>query len=121
MNKIKLTDAAITHLTSLIDKNKNHIGFRLSLKKTGCSGYSYVPNIITEINPSDIHFIAHPDLPVYLDSQWADVFKDLVIDYIEDTSLGIKQKRLVFINPNEQNRCGCGESFTLGEKPDDKK
>jgi Fe-S cluster assembly iron-binding protein IscA len=26
---------------------------------------------------------------------------------------GLKQKRLVFINPKEKGRCGCGESFTI--------
>ena len=39
--------------------------------------------------------------------------KDLVIDYVSDAITGIKQKRLVFVNPNEKNRCGCGESFTI--------
>jgi Fe-S cluster assembly iron-binding protein IscA len=37
----------------------------------------------------------------------------LLVDFIEETTNVLKQKRLVFINPKETGRCGCGESFTI--------
>ena len=109
---ITLTDAAVQHLKSMLEKHTNGIGFRLSIKKTGCSGYAYVPRIIEKIIGTDTHFLAQ-DLPVYIDPASEEFVKDLVIDYVEEASIGLKQKRLVFINPNEKNRCGCGESFTI--------
>jgi iron-sulfur cluster assembly accessory protein len=109
---ITLTDAAAEHIHHMLDKNPKGAGFRLSIKKTGCSGYAYVPEIIETIKTDDIHFVAQHELHVYVDPLCQDFIKDLVIDYVADNT-GIKQKRLVFINPNEKNRCGCGESFTI--------
>lgn len=110
---ITLTDAAAEHLKSMLTKNEKGIGFRLSIKKTGCSGYAYLPSIIETVVEKDIHFVAQNGLPVFVDPNCEQFIKDLVIDYVDDNHAGIKQKRLVFINPNEKNRCGCGESFTV--------
>lgn len=111
---ISLTDAAIEHILKIMEQSNNSIGFRLSLKKTGCSGYAYVPDVIKQeqVKANDFHFIAQQNLHVYVDSEHEDFLKGTLIDYVADTNVGLKQKRLVFINPNEKNRCGCGESFT---------
>ncbi|HEX2549000.1 MAG TPA: iron-sulfur cluster assembly accessory protein [Gammaproteobacteria bacterium] len=111
MNPISLTDSAIKHLLEMLTKQKNGVGFRLSLKKTGCSGSQYVPEIIEKTLEEDLHFMAG-DLPVYLDPACLSFIEGLTIDYVEDKTMGIKQKRLIYINPHEKNRCGCGESFT---------
>lgn len=108
---ISLTDAAIDHIKKMLVQNHKGIGFRLSIKKTGCSGYAYVPNIIEEAKQTDIHF-SQNGLDVYVDPDCQEFVTNLVIDYVADNA-GLKQKRLVFINPNEKNRCGCGESFTI--------
>lgn len=113
MNPIlTLTDAAFSHIITMLEKNKNSIGFRLSIKKTGCSGYAYVPEIIERVNENDLHFTQN-HLKIYVDRNSETFIYGLIIDYVSDESLGIKQKKLVFINPNEKNRCGCGESFTI--------
>lgn len=112
MNVITITDAAATHIKNMMDKRGGGAGFRLSIKKTGCSGYSYVPDIIDQVNPNDIHFVAADQLDVYVDSAHEKILAGVTIDYVAENT-GLKQKRLVFINPNEKNRCGCGESFTL--------
>jgi len=111
MNTITLTEAASKHIKSMLAKDNSNIGFRLSIKKTGCSGYAYVPQIIDKINENDLYFLER-EIPMYLDPAAKSFVEGLVIDYVAD-SIGLKQKRLVFINPNEKNRCGCGESFTL--------
>lgn len=114
MNQIiTLTDAAATHIKQMLENRSGGIGFRLSIKKTGCSGLAYVPNIIAEVNQTDIHFVAQEGLPVYVDSLCKAFVNGLIIDYVSERGTGLKQKRLVFINPNEKNRCGCGESFTI--------
>lgn len=112
-NPISLSDAAVAHIKSMLEKNTKGIGFRLSVKKTGCSGFAYQPNIIEKAVEGDIHFIAQDDLPVYVDPECLNYIKDLMIDYVAQEMSGLKQKRLVFVNPNEKGRCGCGESFTI--------
>lgn len=110
---ITFTDAAAAHIKQMLIKQTNGLGFRLSIKKTGCSGYAYVPAIIEKILPEDIHFVAQDQLPVYIDPASESFLKDVLVDYVADSKEGLKQKRLVFMNPNEKNRCGCGESFTI--------
>jgi len=110
---IILTDAAVQHIKSMLKKTSNSVGFRLSIKKTGCSGYAYVPTIVEHVTPNDLHFTAQEGLPIYIDPACENFIKGVVIDYVADNNVGLKQKRLVFINPNEKNRCGCGESFTI--------
>lgn len=109
---ITFTDAATSHIKKMLEKNTKGIGFRLSIKKTGCSGYAYVPDIIELPIENDIHFITRDGLHVYIDPTAENLLKDVLVDYVAD-GIGLKQKKLVFINPNEKNRCGCGESFTI--------
>lgn len=109
---ISLTETAIEHVKKMLEKNEHGQGFRLSIKKTGCSGYAYVPDIVAQAKENDIHFI-QDGLNVYVDPACEEFVAGLVIDYVADDAIGLKQKRLVFINPQEKNRCGCGESFTI--------
>ena len=113
MKILSLTDAAVIHIKKMIEKRGKGIGFRLTLKKTGCSGFSYVPTIIDEITETDFHFVAQEGLHIYIDPTYQAFLKDIVIDYAEEEHAGLKQKRLLFLNPHEKNRCGCGESFTI--------
>lgn len=112
MTIITLTESAASHIKNMLTKQQDAVGFRLSIKKTGCSGYSYVPEIINHKKENDIHFVLENGLNVYVDPTCEVFIKGVVIDYVLDNT-GLKQKRLVFINPNEKNRCGCGESFTI--------
>lgn len=111
-NLITLTENAMKHIKKMVAQNPKGTGFRLSIKKTGCSGYAYVPNVIEEIKVEDIRF-TQDGLDVFVDPACKEFIKGLVIDYQADHNISLKQQRLVFINPNEKNRCGCGESFTI--------
>lgn len=113
MNSIvTLTDAAVTHIQNMISKQEGSNAFRISIKKTGCSGYAYVPNIVAAGEANDIEITTSQGLQVYVDPKCVDFISGTIIDYVIDNA-GLKQKRLMFINPNEKNRCGCGESFTI--------
>lgn len=106
---ITLTAAASDYIRKMIRK-ENGMGFRLTIKKTGCSGYSYLPTVVAEANTSDLK-IEKDHITILIDPLWAHVFEDVRIDYIEEEKSGLKQKKLVFNNPKESGRCGCGESF----------
>jgi iron-sulfur cluster assembly protein len=110
---ITFTDAAVAHITGMLKKDGG-LGFRLSVKKTGCSGFAYLPAIVDEIKADDIHFVAKDNLQIFVDPKALEFFDELVVDFVEEESHVLKQKRLVFINPKETGRCGCGESFTVG-------
>lgn len=106
---ITMTETAQTYINKMIAKD-NGLGFRLSVKKTGCSGFSYQPTIVAEVKEADIHMVIN-GIDVYIDAGWQHVLTNLQIDYVEDEKSGLKQKKLVFTNPQETSRCGCGESF----------
>jgi iron-sulfur cluster assembly protein len=109
---ITISDAAGMYIKKMLEKDAG-TGFRISVKKTGCSGYSYLPAIVKEINPADLVLEISSGIKVYVDSKWLDLLQGLCVDYTEEEKTGLKQKRLVFTNPNEASRCGCGESFHI--------
>lgn len=108
-NLVKITPAASAYINKMVKKD-NGIGFRLSVKKTGCSGYSYYPQVIATAVASD-QVEEIDGVSIYIDTSWLHLLRDVEIDYVEEDKSGLKQKRLVFTNPNESSRCGCGESF----------
>jgi iron-sulfur cluster assembly accessory protein len=108
---LNFTEAALAYIQGMLLKNKS-LGFRITVKKTGCSGYSYAPTVISELVAGDLHFTTKNALNIYIDPLCVDYVKGLTVDFVEEKKEGsLKQKRLVFINPNEKSRCGCGESF----------
>lgn len=119
---IQLTESAAQHIKKNIaaqenlnqPNEQNSVGFRLSVKKMGCTGYGYVTDIVADAPESDIHLNVN-GINIFVDAQAVDVLKGTTIDWVEQ---GLGQKVLIFNNPNAVNACGCGESFNV-EKRDD--
>jgi iron-sulfur cluster assembly accessory protein len=109
MSIISLTDAAKAHIQNMLKTKDKNAAFRLSVKKTGCSGYMYVPEIVSQKKGTDIE-IHESDILIYIDEAAVPFIKGTVIDYVKK-SLGVSQ--LEFQNPNADSLCGCGESFNL--------
>lgn len=108
---LNFTDAAVSYIKNMIIQLQGR-AFRISIKKTGCSGYSYAPSVVNQGSEGDIYQRVQDSFDVFLDPQCVDLLKGLLVDFIEEKKEGtLKQKKLVFINPNEKSRCGCGESF----------
>ena len=108
---ITITQSAVTYITKMLAKNAGG-GLRLSIKKTGCSGYSYLPEIVSEGRSGDT-VIDVQGVSIILDTTWLHLLDGVQIDYIEEEKSGLKQKRLLFTNKKEAGRCGCGESFHI--------
>lgn len=108
---ITLTEAASGYIKKKIIEQSG-VGFRLTIKKKGCSGFSYASSIIHEIIAED-YLIETQDIKIFIDRKWLDLINGIRIDYVEEKKTGIKQKKLVYINPKETSRCGCGESFNV--------
>lgn len=113
-HNIWVTDSAAKHFKNMIE-NVGAQGVRLTIKKTGCSGYSYETSLVKEKMADDFLVPLENGISLLIDTQWLSLFNGLTIDFIEEKKNGIKQKHLVFNNPKESGRCGCGESFHLDE------
>ena len=105
---ITLTEAAADRVKSFLEKRGSGAGLRLGVKTTGCSGMAYVLEFADEIEAHDTVFedkgvkiIVNPKSLAYLDGTELDFAR-------EGLNEGFK-----FNNPNESDRCGCGESFTV--------
>lgn len=104
---IELTEAARQRILSCLHENK-HSALRLSLKKTGCSGLSYVLDYVDMKQVDDIT-VELDDKFIFIEKKSFPYLKGVKIDYVRQ---GINQK-FTFENPNQTGQCGCGESFSV--------
>jgi iron-sulfur cluster assembly protein len=109
---VQFTENAIAHIHKVIDLRGSGSGFRLSVKKTGCNGYMYQPEVVDQHQEGDHHLLLADDLSVYIDAGALEFLKGTIVDYVES---GMGQKKLMFNNPNAVGECGCGESFNIKE------
>ncbi|MDI1351508.1 MAG: iron-sulfur cluster assembly accessory protein [bacterium] len=107
---LSLSESAVNHLISYLTKNSEHKGVRLSVKKTGCSGLSYVVDYIKEPIEGDMVMPLAKEYLICIDKSSYPFLKDMHIDYVKQ---GLNSK-FIFNNPNQTGQCGCGESFTVG-------
>ncbi|OOG21432.1 iron-sulfur cluster assembly protein IscA [Thioalkalivibrio denitrificans] len=105
---ITLTDNAADRVKSFLAKRGKGVGVRLGVRTTGCSGMAYVIEFADELEEGDTVFedkgvkvIVNPKSLVYLDGTELDFAR-------EGLNEGFR-----FNNPNEKDRCGCGESFSV--------
>jgi iron-sulfur cluster assembly protein len=105
---ISISEAAARHVTRYITKRGKGVGVRLGVKTTGCSGLAYKLEYADEIAPEDVVFEDN-GVKVLIDPK--------SLAYIDGTQLDFVREGLNegfrFNNPNERDRCGCGESFRI--------
>ena len=105
---IHLSDAARRHILSYLT-SQGYKGVRLSVKKTGCSGLSYVIDYVDEPLVNDVVESLINDYIVCIDKASYPYLRGMEMDYVKQ---GLNFK-FVFNNPNQTGQCGCGESFTV--------
>lgn len=106
---ITVTDTAAKKIRQLIER-RGGIGIRLGVKTTGCSGLAYVLEYVDKYEHEvGVTNFAHPNFAILVDAKAQAYLNGTTIDYVrEGLNEGFK-----FINPNERDRCGCGESFRI--------
>jgi iron-sulfur cluster assembly protein len=109
---IHLTKSAEMHLAGLRKKSSGPGAWLLSLQRTGCSGFSYDFKWMEHMADDSVKVFENNDFAVFLDAQYASWLDGLQIDLETDT---IGLKKLVYHNPREAGRCGCGQSFSVKE------
>ncbi len=106
---ITLSDRAAERVKEIMSKAKESIiGVRVGVASGGCAGMSYVMEYAKKANPND-EIIEDKGVRVLIDPK--------AIMYLLGTEMDYKKEELsssfVFKNPNETERCGCGESFKI--------
>ncbi len=104
---IKLTDNAAARIKEIISKSDaKTIGVRVGIKSGGCAGMSYSMEYAKDKRAND-EVIEDKGVKVFIDPT--------AIIYLLGTEMDYKKEnfssQFVFNNPNETERCGCGESF----------
>jgi len=87
---------------------KNSVGVRVGVKSGGCAGMSYVMEYAKEVNPND-ELIEEKGVKLYIDPAATMYLLGTEMDYKKEEF----SSTFVFNNPNETERCGCGESFKV--------
>ena len=106
---IKLSDNAANRIKEIISNAKKEtLGVRVSVKSGGCAGMEYVLEYAQEVNPSD-EMIEEKGVKVFIDPSAIIYLIGTEMDYKKDEF----SSSFVFNNPNETERCGCGESFKI--------
>lgn len=105
---ITLTETAADRVQTFLQNRGKGIGLRLGVKTSGCSGMAYIMEFADEIQPEDKVF-EDRGVKVIIDAKSLLYLDGTEVDYTkEGLNEGFK-----FNNPNEKDRCGCGESFTV--------
>ena len=106
---IKLSDKAANRIKEIISNaEKETLGVRVGVKSGGCAGMEYVLEYAKKINPND-EMIEDKGVKVFIDPSAIIYLLGTEMDYKKDEF----SSSFVFNNPNETERCGCGESFKV--------
>jgi iron-sulfur cluster assembly protein len=107
---IIVTSKAQTKIKENLAKRGKGVGIRIGVKTTGCSGMAYVieyvDNYEAEIGVTNY---AQPDFAVLISAKDEPYLNGLTMDWVRN---GLNEG-FDFQNPNERDRCGCGESFRV--------
>ena len=106
---IKLSDNAANRIKEIMSKAESSaIGVRVGVKSGGCAGMSYIMEYAIEAKKNE-EVIEDKGVKVFIDSNAIMYLLGTEMDYKTDKF----SSQFVFKNPNETERCGCGESFKV--------
>ena len=105
---ISLTENAAKKIQQTLARRGHGVGIRVGVKTTGCSGLAYVLEYVD--NPTDDDQRTECNgCQIFVDPKSCPYVQGLTIDYVRK---GLNEG-FEFSNPNERDRCGCGESFRV--------
>ncbi|GAB2654133.1 HesB/IscA family protein [Arenimonas aestuarii] len=104
---ITLTPAAVERIRTYQAQTPGTLGLRFGVRKSGCTGFAYVVDMAQAAGPDDTVFETG-GVAVYVDAHSLPQVDGTEIDFV---SQGLNQQ-FVFRNPNVEDACGCGESFS---------
>ena len=107
---ITVTDTATKKIKQLLIKRGQGVGIRLGVRTTGCSGLAYTMEYVDKYD-AEVGVInySQKDFVVLVDTKSEVYLNGLTMDWVRN---GLNEG-FDFKNPNEKDRCGCGESFRV--------
>ena len=105
---ITITNNAAKKIKHNLAKRGSGIGIRIGIRTTGCSGMAYVLEYVDTLQPGDVA-MADNSTNIIVDKKSLPIVDGITVDYVRQ---GLNEG-FEFINPNEKDRCGCGESFRI--------
>jgi iron-sulfur cluster assembly protein len=105
---LTLTETAANKVKDNIARRGRGLGIRIGVKTTGCSGLAYTLEYIDHIDETLAVFESR-DVHVYVDLKHMPYLTGIEMDWQRQ---GLNEG-FEFSNPNERDRCGCGESFRV--------
>ncbi len=105
---ITLTEPAAERVQTYLKRRGGGIGLRLGVRKTGCSGFSYVIDYADKVGEKDVVFDTG-GVKIIVDSDALIILDGTEVDFVKD---GVNEA-FKFHNPNVSDECGCGESFSV--------
>ena len=105
---ITLTESAARQITTFIAERGEGIGFRLGVKRTGCSGFAYVVDVADHLTEDDM-LLENRGIKIVVNTEHLPLLEGTEIDFVRQ---GLSNS-FRFRNPNVSGECGCGESFSV--------
>jgi iron-sulfur cluster assembly protein len=107
---ITVTEKANKRIKHNLERRGKGVGIRIGVRTTGCSGLAYVLEYVDSYEPEEGIINYAQNEFVVLVSKKDDPYLDgLTMDWVRN---GLNEG-FEFNNPNERDRCGCGESFRV--------
>ena len=105
---ISLTPLAANKVKHHLEyRGKGH-GIKIGVKTTGCSVLAYTIEYVDNPMQEDLSFVSE-GVHIFVDPKAMPYLNGLTMDWLKK---GLNEG-FDFINPNERDRCGCGESFRI--------
>jgi iron-sulfur cluster assembly protein len=105
---VTMTERAAQRVTEFLARRGKGVALRLGVRTTGCSGLAYKLEYADQIDPGDQTFEVH-GVKIVVDPKSLTFIDGTELDFVRD---GLNEG-FRFNNPNERDRCGCGESFRV--------
>jgi iron-sulfur cluster assembly protein len=106
---IRLTDAAAGRIRDILAQSEGRfIGVRVGVKNGGCAGMSYTMDYAEAQGPLD-EVVEDKGVRILVDPK--------AVMFLVGTEMDFRREKLaqrfVFVNPNQTEACGCGESVVI--------
>ena len=107
---ITLTEIAARKVQQQLQRRGKGLGITIGVRTTGCSGLAYKLEYVDSapLTRDWLHFDSN-GVRVWVNGKDHPYVNGLTMDYRRQ---GLNEG-FEFVNPNERDRCGCGESFRI--------